>query len=214
MRSFLITLIFGGFLLTLHWYKTAGNGLADQIKTKDSVIRNLVLSVPKSAVQIVNLQNEFDVIQNIKQPYLFMGISATTMWYALTGLFVYTSVITAILAFLVGKKGWDNTESFLKSTFLVFVFSSTYFGLAPLVFNNKETGKYNLAKFSYFNQQQLLIYDKIKIYKDPKTVIDLKSLDNAIDTIDSNVRANQDFYFDIDQNKVPDQKTLIKNIGL
>lgn len=197
------------FLGHLFVYNNTACKLKGMIDARDCTIDSILNLVPDSSVQIKNLTNEFKIIQETKGPYFFMARSATTMWYALTAMFTLTSVITAILAFIIAKKGWDHIENFyLKATFIIFLFASTYFGVAPLVFNNKETGRFNMQKFCFFNQQQLLIYDIIKTKQKTKHNSASKALDSLISKIDSNIRTNQEFYFDLNQDKAETDKLL------
>lgn len=204
------------FYVHLHMYESMADKLEIYMIKRDIIVRQAINTFSDSSTQIKNLKNEFLIIEQIKGPYLLMAKSATTMWYALTAMFTLTSVTTAIFTFLIAKKGWDNITSFyFKSTFIIFLLVSTYFGIAPIVFNNKETGKFNMQKYCFFNQQQLLIYNAIKTHKIAKNS-KATSLDSLVTKIDSNIQSNQDFYFDINQDKVEVDKLLknFKDIGI
>jgi hypothetical protein len=171
---------------------------------RDSIVKNGFINIPDSSLQIVELKSRFNQIDILKQSYLTFSVNAYSVWYASTHLFVLTSILFAIAGFLIAKQGWDNIKNFyLKASFLMLFFFTTYFGLIPTVFNNKEVGQENTNK--YFNLESVQI-DITELLKNNKSMLinnKLPNIDSAIHQIDSRIKAINNINFDIYSDKVP-----------
>lgn len=171
---------------------------------RDAIIDNAVLGDTSKLSQVIKLKEQYAITKEIKKAYFYMAKSFNSFGFSFTMVFVIASITSAVLGFLVFKKGWDNTENFyLKSSFLVCFFSASLFGVLPKVFYNKENTKNNLDKYNYYSGLQMDIYGLVKDNK--RYIVDgnLKALDTCISTINDNIKANQDLYFDTDISNVP-----------
>lgn len=185
-------------------FDSSAKNIDKYFNQRDSIIDIAVLNDTSNLIQIIKLKEQYAITKEIKKAYFYMAQSFNSFGFSFTMVFVLSSITSAVLGFLVLKKGWDNTENFyLKSSFLVCFFSASLFGVLPKVFFNKENTKNNLDKYNYYSGLQMDIYDLIKDNK--RYVIDgnLKALDSCINIINVNIKANQDLYFDTDINNVP-----------
>lgn len=171
---------------------------------RDSIIDKAVFGDTSKLPQIIKLKEQYAITKEIKKAYFYMAQSFNSFGFSFTMVFVIASITSAVLGFLILKKGWDNTENFyLKSSFLVCFFSASLFGVLPKVFYNKENTKNNFDKYNYYSGLQMDIYDLVKDNKRYISDGNLKSLDTCISTINANIKANQDLYFDTDISNVP-----------
>lgn len=204
---FLITTIIGLFYLGLRKAKQPATSIVENFIQRDNIVENAIFSNISKLDMVNQLREQYCIIAEIKQSHLSMAQDFSSYEYASTGAFVVFSIISAILGFLLLRKGWDNTDNFyLKSSFLVVFFFSTLFGVVPSVYNNKANSKSNLAKYNYFSGLQLDIYELIKDNKGfikRSTPQSLDSLNIAITAITKGIKENQDLYFDISIEKVP-----------
>ena len=208
IRTVFVALLLLGVFCLFKFGEFAFGGSAKHIDTyfnqKDSILDKAILGDTSNLSQKIKLKEQYAITKEIKKAYFYMAKSFNSFGFSFTMVFVIFSITSAVLGFLVLKKGWDNTENFyLKSSFLVCFFSASLFGVLPKVFFNKENTKNNFDKYNYYSGLQMDIYDLIKDNR--RYILDgnLKALDSCINIINANIKANQDLYFDTDINNVP-----------
>ena len=196
--------LIGTFRFSTGTFNNFAENINTQFRKRDSIIEKTVLEDKSKLPQKTKLKQQYIIAKETKKTYFIMAKSFNSFGYAFTVLFVISSIASAALAFLVLKKGWDNTESFyLKSAFLIFFFSASLFGILPKVFYNKENTKNNLDKYNYYSQLQIDIYELMQDNKRYIADENYKKLDSCITSINERIKANQDLYFDTDISKVP-----------
>lgn len=213
-KALFVIVLLLGFLGTFKFSTSTFNNFAEKINTqfkkRDSIIEKAVLGDKSNLPQKIKLKQQYIIAKETKKTYFIMAKSFNSFGYAFTMLFVISSIASAALAFLVLKKGWDNTDNFyLKSSFVIFFFSASLFGVLPKVFYNKENTKNNLDKYNYYSQLQIDIYELMQDNKRYIAEENFKKLDSCITSINDRIKANQDLYFDTDISNVPkDIKTF------
>ncbi|MGY3087636.1 hypothetical protein ACVWYF_000662 [Hymenobacter sp. UYAg731] len=142
-----------------------------------------------------------------------MAVNANTILYTSANLFAMSSILVGILGFLLAKQGWDNNNFYLKSSFLILSFASTYFGLVPVVFNNKEIGKFNTAKYLECDKLQIHIYgllnDASILAQDNNN--QYTNLDSIVSEMNLKIENINNVSFDIYTEKVPADYKIISN---
>lgn len=78
--------------------------------------------------------------------------------YALLTLFPFLSAITAIIAFLILQRGWNESNVYLKTYFVLFTTITTLVGIYPEVYQQTETIKENLDTFLGYKGIQKTIF--------------------------------------------------------
>lgn len=208
IRTTFVALLLLGIFCLFKFGEYAFGGSAKNIdkyfNQRDSIIDSAIMADTSTVIQKLKLKEQYAITKEIKKAYFYMAKSFNSFGFSFTMVFVLSSITSAILGFLVLKKGWDNTDNFyLKSSFLVFFFSATLFGVLPKVFFNKENTKNNLNKYNYYSGLQMDIYDLVKDNNRYIADGNLKTLDSCINVINANIKANQDLYFDTDIDNVP-----------
>ena len=200
---FLISIIISFFLYSRDNFEESAILIKKHFTERDSIVKRTIANHKGSLIQITKLQEQYEITEKMKEPYFYMAQKFNSYGFTFTLLFTICSIISAMFAFLVLKKGWDNTENFyLKSSFLIFFFSTSLFGILPRVFNNKDNTKDNLAKYNYYNGLQIDIYNLIQDNKGFIKNKKIDSLDIYISNLNTNIKGNQDLYFDTDLDKV------------
>ena len=200
----LLATIFGIFQLASVESAMAANKVGGFMSEKDSIISASVHAEKSTSPQIVKLKQQYDYIAKIKKSYFYIGRKYNSYGYGFALMFALSSTISAILGFLLVKNGWDNTTSYyLKSSFLVFFFSSTLFGVLPNVFGNEKNANQNYARYNYYCGLQLDIYNLMIKKNEPAFLKKPDTLNHFIYEINNSIKNNQDIYFDTDLDKIP-----------
>ncbi len=183
-----------------------GEGLSfsADIKKLDSIQANTLhkkLSTDTAAIQLLSIYKQVSII---KKPYMYLANNYFSYGSSFALVLCLSSVFTFILAFLLAKKGWDNSLPFLKVTFLTFSLITTFTSVAPKVFKNTENTAKNLDRFKTFNKMQYETYGYlINIHKYRAT-----HLDSVIANLNMRLPEEQNFLFEMDCSKVPTKKEL------
>lgn len=217
IRSTYVLLLVGliSLVFVLHFRQVNGTGevMTEHFKRKDYLLSAEVNSMPNKVPQVLKLKKQFLLINQLKQPYLFLAQRFNTYSYVFALMFPLCSIIAGILGFIIVKKGWDNlTNFYMKSTFLVFFFFSSLFGVLPQVYKTKENIAKNIQKYHEYNALEVEIYNFINDNKGYIAGHKFAQLDSVISGINESIKNKQDLFFDIDIEKVPkDLKPVLNN---
>jgi hypothetical protein len=135
----------------------------------------------KSAIDSIslckNLKTVYFYINDIKQSKLYL---ATTYQRFLIGCYtigLFFIVLTAVITFVVTKKGWDNSNRKRKGLLLTCVFYGILLPLYPKLFDQDQNYKNNFSDYTALSKSQLYIYSRLNPY--------FGKLDNKLDGKDS-----------------------------
>ncbi|NQY05493.1 MAG: hypothetical protein HRT68_04620 [Flavobacteriaceae bacterium] len=195
------------FFSLVQRYINTGQKVTEIFESKDCILENAVFEVSSTQPEIKQLKEQFLVIAEIKNSYLFMAEKYSAFNYTFSIFLTLFSIISGILGFIILKKGWDNIKNYyLKASFLIAFFCSTLFGVMPSVFSAKENIKNNLTKYYFYSGLQVDIYGLAKDnkgYLKRNTPQSLDSLNLEINAINQKIKENQNLYFDINIDKIP-----------
>lgn len=205
----LLVMVASLFSLTVSKYGESADYLESIYRHRDSIVSEAVFKVQPDRIELQTLHEQFNLIEELKESYLFIAHRYSTYNYSFSIFFAIFSVISGLLAFLLVKKGWDNTKNFyLKASFLVAFFCSSLFGILPQVFATKSNIKNNINKYNYYCGLQLDIFDLVKDNKGYLKSTSKDSLElfrKEILKISEGIKENQTLYFDIDLDKIPSE---------
>lgn len=200
-------LITVAFIITIHVYDQSAETVTAIFEKRDITIQEALNTATSNRIEVEQLKEQFKMIADIKESYLYIFKTYSSYNYAFTAFFTFFSVLSGILGFLVLKKGWDNAKDyFLRATFLGIFFCSTIFGILPNVFATKDNIKNNLAKYNYYSGLQLDIYDLVNDnqgYMKRNTPGSIDTLNMKISDITKGIKNNQSLHFDIHIDRVP-----------
>lgn len=205
-----IFLIIGiSFYFTTRAYDYTGALVSENFAKRDSLIKSSIINDSSKLVEVAKLKEQYLIIEPIKAAFLYNAVKFNAFGYSFTIFFAILAIATAILAFLLLRNGWEGTNNYyLKASFMIVFFSSTLFKIFPDVFDNKNNTKNNLSKYNYYFGLQIQIYDLIKDNQGFIKRNQQDSLNIFISTINKNIVENQDLYFDIYTDKIPNDIKL------
>ena len=202
--GFLSLFVFIVYIYNLSFYNESANKIVQHFGRKDSLIQAEVHAIPDDSYQIKKLKTQYNIIQETKEPYILIAQTYSSNGYAFTMVFALISVLTGVFAFLIVKKGWDNTQSFyLRAGFLVLFFFSTLAGVIQAVSDTKENTKKNMERYYFYNGLQLDIHDYIRDNQGFIKRKEYEKVDSFLSSIKNLMKNNPDIYFNIDIDKVP-----------
>jgi len=203
----MFSMIIISFYGTNNFFKNQSEQLKSSFKIKDSFLEKTLYSIKSETKESIQLKEQFEIISNIKEPYLVTAEKYSSFNYTFSIFFTIFSILSGILGFIILQNGWSNLKNFyLKASFLISFFCSTLFGVLPNVLGNEENIKNNLSKYNFYNGLQLDIYSLIsdnKGYLKRNTPNSIDSLNREILSITKNIKENQDLYFNVYIDQVP-----------
>jgi hypothetical protein len=195
------------FWKTNEFFFEQSNEMRKYFKEKDSLIGLNVNSKKVDVAEAIQLKKQFNIIEKMKEPYIVTAKKYSSFNYSFSIFFTFFSILTGVIGFVIVKKGWDNVDNlYLKISFLISFFFSTFFGVLPKVLGNEENIKNNITKYNFYSGLQLDIYTLIndnKGYLKRNTPQSLDSLNLEILSITKNIKENQDLYFNVFIDRVP-----------
>lgn len=195
------------FWKTNEFFFKQSNEMKKYFKEKDSLMELTINSKKVEIPETIQLKKQFNFISKLKEPYIVTAKKYSSFNYSFSIFFTFFSILTGVIGFVIVKKGWDNVENFyLKTSFLISFFFSTFFGVLPKVLGNEENIKNNVTKYNYYSGLQLDIYTLLndnKGYLRRNTRQSLDSLNLEIYAITENIKENQDLYFNVFIDRVP-----------
>ncbi len=119
---------------------------------------------------------------------------------------IFFVVLTAVVTFVVTKKGWDNSNRKRKGLLLTCVFYGILLPLYPKLFDQDQNYKNNFSDYTALSKSQLYIYSRLNPYfgkldnklngKDSTNLLD------AMDTVTSVVMQHLNIDISIDQKQL------------
>lgn len=180
------------------------------LMAKDSVIESAILKSTNTFPQIEKLKEQYIITRESKKAHLLMAKKYNSFQFTCHLLVIVCGVFSAMLLFLITKKGWDNIGNFyLKSSFLVFFLFGSLFGIIPEVFKNSENTKENYARYNSYSDIQIDIYDFIRNDQN-NAAGDCKNsevLNAQISEINKRIKENQYLFFGTDIQKIEQKFT-------
>ncbi len=201
---FITLFVFLVYLYNLNFYNESADKIVQYFSRRDSLIQVEINSVSDTISQIRKLKSQYKIIQETKEPYLSIAQTYGSNGYAFTMVFALISILTGVFAFLIVKKGWDNTSNFyLRAGFLLLFFFSTLSGVIQAVSDTKENTRKNMERYYFYNGLQLDIHDYINDNQGFLNRDKSEKVDSFLTSLKNVMKNNPDIYFNIDIDKVP-----------
>ena len=145
----------------------------------DTIIQNKLKT--KSAVDSINLcrnlKTVYFYINNIKQSKMYLATKYQRFLIVCYTLGIFFIVLSAVITFVVTKKGWDNSSRKRKALLLTCAFYGIFLPTFPKFFDQEKNYKNNFSDYTALSNSQLYIYAKLNPY--------FGKVDNKLDSKDS-----------------------------
>jgi hypothetical protein len=209
---FLVSILLAIFLCFLMPYLLISNKtdlMVEGYKASDALIYSFVTKQQDSSLQFNTLKSTFQIINDHKLKLYDVMNTYYTLDTAFTLNFTYSSIIFGLLSFLTLKRGWDNVNNFyLKASFLIFFFLSSFFGLIIKVLNTEEIYVSNRIKIDNFSKMQIDILNLCQDTKGFKKANQPDSINFYTLQIINDVKANQDIFMKKRMEAMPTNVTV------
>lgn len=134
-----------------------------------------------------NLKTLFFYIDDLKQSKMYLATKYQRFFIVCYTIGIFFIILTAVIAFVVTKKGWDHSSRERKSLLLTCTFYGLLLTTFPKLFDQEKNYRTNFSDYTEFSKSQLFIFKKLSPYFDKKDNIlintDSVSLMNAMDTV-------------------------------
>jgi hypothetical protein len=165
--------------------------------------------------------DSINLCKNLKTVYLYINeLKKSKMYLATTyqkfliicftiGIFFIT--LTAVIVFVVTKKGWDNSSRKRKGLLLSCAFYGLLLTTFPKLFDQDQNYRNNFSDYTALSKTQLFIFLRLNPYLDKKdNVLDGKDstlLINAMETATTAVMQHANIDMSLDKKQL-DTKTI------
>jgi len=153
-----------------------------------------------------NLKTIYFYINDIKQSKLYLATKYEWFFIACYTIGIFFIVLTAVIAFVVTKKGWDNSNRKRKALLLTCAFYGILLPTFPKLFDQEKNYKNNFSDYTALSNSQLYIYHRLNPYfgkMDTKLDHDDSTvLKNTMDTVTNVVMQHLNIDISIDQKQL------------
>lgn len=129
-----------------------------------------------------NLKTVYFYINDIKQSKMYLATKFQRFLIVCYTIGIFFIVLTAVIAFVVTKKGWDNSSRKRKGLLLSCAFYGILLPTFPKLFDQENNYKNNFSDYTALSKSQLYIYSRLNPY--------FGKLDNKLDNRDSTMLLN------------------------
>lgn len=205
---FLVTLFaMGGFILEMHNNTIIASGIQKNLLDADAIIsKRLTVQTNIDSINLCkNLKTVYYYLDNIKKAKFELARKYQGFVVTCFSLGVFFVALSAIIGFVITKRGWDNSSPPRKALFLSFAFYGIVLSTFPKLFNQEQNYKSNFTDYNALSKMQLYIFFKLSPYIDKGDKVLTKNdsimLNNTIDTISTvlSQHSNIDMNFDAKQ---------------
>jgi hypothetical protein len=124
-----------------------------------------------------NLKVVYSYINEIKQSKLHLATKYQKYLIICFTIGIFFVTLTAVIAFVVTKKGWDNSSRKRKGLLLSCAFYGLLLTAFPKLFDQDQNYRNNFSDYTALSNAQMFIFKKLNPYLDKK--------DNILDNKDS-----------------------------
>lgn len=174
----------------------------------DTIIQNKLQS--KSTIDSIdlckNLKTVYFYINDIKQSKMYLATKYQRFLIVCYTIGIFFIVLTAVIAFVVTKKGWDNSSRRRKGLLLTCAFYGILLPTFPKLFDQDQNYKNNFSDYTALSKTQLYIYSRLNPYfgkvNNKLGNKDSTNLLSAMDTVTSVLMQHLNINISIDQKQL------------
>ena len=160
------------------------NTIKQHYADADTIIQNKLKA--KSTIDSINLcrnlRTVYFYINDIKQSKMYLATKYQRYLIICYTIGIFFIALTAVIAFVVTKKGWDNSSRKRKGLLLTCAFYGILLPTFPKLFDQDQNYKNNFSDYTALSKSQLYIYSRLNPY--------FGKLDNKLDNKDSTMLLN------------------------
>lgn len=173
---------------------------ANQLKEK-FFLTNSVNSYTE-IMQVKYLKMQYQTISFAKQHHKETGRVYYVNYYTFSVVLVIASIVTAILLAIIANTGWQLANPFIKVSFFSLFAISSFFGILMVTLNQKENYENNFKQYLFYDKVQNNMLTFMNTSQKVDSFKSVHLIDSFIVAVNNDLRINNQFFMDIDANKI------------
>lgn len=169
---------------------------------RDSFIMEDHSNIGHATPQLSYLRLQYKNIELYKTHHKELGKRYYTNYYTFSVVLTVSSILTAILIFLIAESGWRSAGLLLKVAFFCFFAISTFFGIMTVTLDQKNNYQANFGQYLYYDKIQNNILTFINTSGQCDSLYSKCRIDSFIIALNNDLKANNQFFITIDAGKV------------
>ena len=158
------------------------------------------------------LLSQYQYLKLLKKQHLETARSYEVLYFTCTYAFLFFSIITGIITFLMTRQGWENANNKLKAAFLTCVFLTTLTGAIPKVFEHEKDASNNIAKYFEYNKLQMEIFYVMKSTVDLSDSLKNAKRNDTFKKVIDGINANNNLFINLSPNQSPTTIDVFKEL--
>ncbi len=152
------------------------------------------------------IEHKFDIAQEHKNHHKIVAKEMYRFRLATVAIVMNFSIISVILVFFIGQKGWANTDPRLKAAFITVAAITAGYGYSSSTFGQAYAVEHNIKGYLCYDNIQLQAFD---LYFQPPTVDDTVIV-NALKNLDTQIAKCNEFHLMLQEVRATSEDVLGK----
>ncbi len=144
----------------MQWRGTVGaKALEQSTDTLSAFINGADTTASLNQKKMDAIRTENAIICLKKKHYMHIAKEYYANYFGASVVIMISSICGAIVVFLVAYNGWNKTSNLIRTLFIVFFFSATFWGLFPTVFLQEKNYTENFTRYVELDKLHLEIFN-------------------------------------------------------
>jgi hypothetical protein len=132
-----------------------------------------------------NLKTVHACIGDLKQSKLYLATKYQRFFIICFTIGIFFIVSTAVITFVITKRGWDNSTRQRKALLLTSAFYGILLTTYPKLFDQDQNYKTNFTDYTELSKAQMFVFKRLCPYLDKKEALDGRDSTNLINAMDT-----------------------------
>lgn len=152
--------------------------------------------------KIAFLKMQYKTISYSKEHHKEIGRVYYVNYYTFTVILSLSSILGAVLLIVIANKGWQAADATAKIAFFSLFSISSFFGIMITTLGQKENSENNFKQYLFYDKVQNNILTFVNTSEKYDSLQSKNMVDSFIVAINNDLRNNNQFFINIDANKV------------
>lgn len=152
--------------------------------------------------KVATIKTQYTTLENLKTHHKELGKVYYSNYYTFTVLLTVSTILAAVLLFVIIQKGWEDTNALVKTLFFILFAISTFFGIMSVSLSQQENYESNFKQYILYDKVQTNIISFLGTSGKYDSLKNEPIIDSFIVSVNNDIKNYSQFFIKIDANKI------------
>ncbi|TAH04518.1 MAG: hypothetical protein EAZ16_05175 [Sphingobacteriales bacterium] len=152
--------------------------------------------------KVATIKTQYITLENLKSHHKELGKVYYSNYYTFTVLLTVSTILAAVLLFVIIQKGWEDTNALIKTLFFILFAISTFFGIMSVSLSQQENYENNFKQYILYDKVQTNIISFLGTSGKYDSLKNEPIIDSFIVSVNNDIKNYSQFFIKIDANKI------------